>query len=136
MENAGNITTAELNKQLLKAAYAEAAQGKSELFRGLFRDDVTWSKIGTTSWSKTYTGRAELRAMHERLYALLDGPHLVSAQRFMADGDVVVVEALGKAMTKAGKPYNNSYCMIYRLAAGRIAEVKEYCDTALIDAVL
>jgi ketosteroid isomerase-like protein len=60
----------------------------------------------------------------------------VSAQRFIAEGDMVVVEARGRGTTKAGKPYDNTYCMVFRLANGKIEEVIEYSDTALIQAVL
>lgn len=124
------------NKELVRAIYEESARGESKLFRALAADELTWSKIGTTSWSKTYTGKQEVAEMFKRLFALLEGPHLVRAQRILAEGDVVVVEAVGQSRTKTGKPYNNSYCMIYRFQDGRIREVKEYCDTALIDAVL
>jgi ketosteroid isomerase-like protein len=38
--------------------------------------------------------------------------------------------------TKDGQPYNNDYCLIYRLRDGRIVEIREYCDSALTEAVL
>jgi ketosteroid isomerase-like protein len=133
---ANNVATIMDNKQLVRAIYEESARGESKLFRALAADDLTWWKIGTTSWSKTYSGKQAVSEMFKRLFALLEGPHLVSAQRIIADGDLVVVEASGRSTTKAGKAYNNSYCMIYRFADGMIMEVKEYCDTALIDAVL
>ena len=129
-------TTAAHNKELLRAAYAESARGESTLFDQLIADDVTFSKIGTTSWSKTYAGKDALKAMMQRLYALLEGRHIVEAQRFIADDDIVVVEAKGRSQTKTGKPYHNSYCLVFRLAEGKIKEITEYCDTALIEAVL
>ena len=124
------------NKELVHAIYEESARGESKLFRELAAEELTWSKIGTTSWSKTYVGKQAVGEMFKRLFALLAGPHLVNAQRIIAEGDLVVVEARGQSRTKAGKPYDNSYCMIYRFQDGKIKEVKEYCDTALIDAVL
>ena len=130
------VTPIKSNKELVHAIYEESARGESTLFRALAADELTWSKIGTTSWSKTYKGKQEVAEMFKRLYTLLEGPHRVSAQRIIAEGDTVVVEARGQSTTKTGKPYNNSYCMIYGFADGKIREVKEYCDTALIDAVL
>jgi len=56
--------------------------------------------------------------------------------RIIADGEYVVVESRGKVTTKAGKPYHNQYCQVFRLIDDKIVEVVEYCDTALIDAVL
>jgi ketosteroid isomerase-like protein len=40
----------------------------------------------------------------------------------------------GQATTKAGKPYNNTYCMVFRIANGKVQELTEYCDTELITA--
>lgn len=131
-----NLTAALRNKALLRAAHAESIQGRNTLFGQLLADDVTFFQIGTTSWSKTYVGKQAVQELFQRLYALLDGPHLVEPQRFIAEDDLVVVEARGRSMTKAGKPYHNQYCIIYRLADGKIREITEYCDTALIDAVL
>jgi ketosteroid isomerase-like protein len=47
----------------------------------------------------------------------------------------VVAQTSGRAETLDGTPYNNSYCQVIRIRGGRIAEVKEYFDTALVDAV-
>ena len=56
--------------------------------------------------------------------------------RFIARDDHGVVEARGEMRTKAGVPYNNEYCLIYRLKDGKIVEFREYCDSALTEAVL
>jgi 2-iminobutanoate/2-iminopropanoate deaminase len=48
----------------------------------------------------------------------------------------VVIEARGSATTKAGKPYNNAYCWIYRIAEGKMKEITEYLDTELATAAL
>jgi ketosteroid isomerase-like protein len=32
-----------------------------------------------------------------------------------------------------GRPYRNDYCLHYRIADGRIVELKEYMDTALCE---
>jgi uncharacterized protein len=56
--------------------------------------------------------------------------------RLTAEGDTVVVEARGHNTTKEGKAYNNVYCNVLQLEHGRLKEWIEYCDTALVDAVL
>ena len=48
----------------------------------------------------------------------------------------MIVEARGDNVTKAGQQYNNEYCFVFRLSDGKIKEVKEYADTALVEAVL
>lgn len=42
------------------------------------------------------------------------------------------MQAHGKATTKAGKPYNNTYCQVYRITDGKVREVTEYLDTELV----
>ena len=39
-------------------------------------------------------------------------------------------------LTKAGVPYNNEYCFVYRLEDGAIKEVTEYMDTELVTSAL
>ena len=53
-----------------------------------------------------------------------------------ADGDRVIVEWEGDAVTSEGKPYCNQYCFIFRMRDGRISEVTEYFCNTLADQVL
>lgn len=53
-----------------------------------------------------------------------------------AEGDRVVVEFEGNAMTSEGKPYCNQYCMVFTLRAGRILQVNEYFCNILADEAL
>jgi ketosteroid isomerase-like protein len=49
----------------------------------------------------------------------------------IAEGDYVVVESYAKdRMTKSGKPYNNTYCQVYKVVDGLVHEINEYADTA------
>ena len=54
----------------------------------------------------------------------------------IAEGDRVVAEFEGKAVTSDGKPYNNQYCMVFTLRNGRILQVNEYFCTLHADEVL
>jgi ketosteroid isomerase-like protein len=47
-----------------------------------------------------------------------------------------VVEGRGEMTSKTGVPYNNEYCLIYRLREGKIVEITEYNDSALCERVL
>ena len=50
----------------------------------------------------------------------------------VAQGDYVVVESYAEdRMTKSGKPYNNTYCQVYKVVDGLIHHITEYADTAL-----
>ena len=69
-------------------------------------------------------------AVLTELFAVLrqriEGRIKMIAQRILADGDFVVVEARGDNVTKTGARYDNSYCFVFRLAGGKLAEVTEY----------
>jgi len=58
------------------------------------------------------------------------------AFNFIAEGDYVVVEARGDNVTRSGLRYDNQYCMVWRIENGKIKEIKEYCDSALVERVL
>jgi ketosteroid isomerase-like protein len=70
------------------------------------------------------------------LRAKIEGRVKTRAQRIIADGDFVAVEARGDNVTKAGEPYCNTYCFVFRFQAGELKEVTEYQDTELAARVL
>ena len=39
-------------------------------------------------------------------------------------------------MTKAGLRYDNQYCLVFRIENGKIKQIKEYCDSTLVERVL
>lgn len=55
-----------------------------------------------------------------------------------AIGQKVIIECAGEAIQLNGQPYNNRYIMIFVFSedTGKLIEVREYCDTALVKAVM
>jgi ketosteroid isomerase-like protein/quercetin dioxygenase-like cupin family protein len=125
------------NKQLLERIFAGMEQGDSKLFVESMADDFRWTVSGNSRWSRTYAGKqvvlAELLAPLRQRIA---GRVKTAAVRFIAEGDLVAVEARGSNTTKEGVAYNNSYCFVFRVVGGRLTEVTEYMDTQLAAAVL
>jgi uncharacterized protein len=120
------------NKQLLQHVFSELSKGNPRPFAESLADDVRWTIIGTTEWSKTFDGKqAVLTELLGPLSANFDEPIRVTAHRFIAEDDFVVVEGRGQATTRAGKAYNNTYCWVYRIADGKVQEMTEYLDTQL-----
>ncbi|WP_315706732.1 MULTISPECIES: nuclear transport factor 2 family protein [unclassified Bradyrhizobium] len=128
--------TVAANKQLLQDLFADITAGNRQRFVDHIADDVTMQITGHYSWSQTFRGKEALvRDLYDYLATILAHRRTIPL-RFYADGDYVIVEARGEMRTKAGIPYNNDYCLIYRLQSGRIIEIREYCDSALTEAVL
>ena len=123
------------NKRLMHHIFAELANGNAQPFVDSMADDFSWTISGTTKWSKKYAGKqAVIGELLAGLQVALNPPIRLIAERFFADDDHVVVEAYGINTTKTGKPYNNRYCFVFRLANGKLQELTEYLDTELVSA--
>ena len=99
-------------------------------------DDLVWRTIGTGSWSGEFRGKP---AIIEQIFrplnrALAERATLTTG--VIDGGDVVVVQARGRNLTRKGERYDNDYAFVLHFRDGRIARYEEYCDTALIDRVL
>lgn len=124
------------NKQVVLDFYEASARGDMEACFALLADDVTWSNIGTTRFSGTYDGKqAIMENLVGPLFGQLKAGIASRLEHMIAEGDTVVAQTAGQAETLDGTPYNNTYCQVFRIRDGKIAAVREYMDTALIDAV-
>jgi len=125
------------NKRLLQTIFAELANGNAAPFAEAMADDFTWEALGQTAWSGSYVGKkAVIGELWRSLGQEMEGRIKSIPHRFAADGDIVVVEARGDNTTKAGKPYRNTYCMVFELANGKLKHCTEYMDTELVTKVL
>ncbi|MFC5181234.1 nuclear transport factor 2 family protein [Actinomadura harenae] len=125
------------NKAILQGVFAETAKGNGRPFLDALADDVRWTIVGRTAWSRTYEGkRVVLDELLRPLSEQLGGRNVVSAGRFVAEGDVVVVEGRNHSTTSSGHAYPNRYCWIFVMRDGKVAEITEYTDTQLIAEVL
>lgn len=125
------------NKQRLQTAFAELAKSNSGPFVELLADDVSWTIAGKSKWSKSFRGKQEvLTGLLAPVSAMFAEPFTLTPHRIIADDDVVVVEARGRGITKAGASYDNSYCLVFRMAGGQVKEVTEYMDTELATTIL
>lgn len=99
-----------------------------------FASDAVWIIPGTTRWSGTYSGKAAIaRDLLAPLTAEMANLGRFEIDNMVAEGNYVVVEghASGR-LTKSGRTYNNTYCLVCEIVAGKIRKLTEYCDTELI----
>ena len=124
------------NAQLVTAIFEEVAKGNGAPFWEACRDDVVWRTIGEGSWSGEFVGKQTIideifrplnRVLAER--ATIPG-------RLIDGGDVIVLQARGKNLTRDGQRYDNDYAFVIHFRDGKIARYEEYCDTDLIARVL
>lgn len=119
------------NKEVVRSM--GAAKGLDAMLATM-HDDVRWTIIGNTKWSGTMNGKTEIiNRLLKPIFAELETPGSNTVDNVIGEGDFVVVQqhASGRT-TKSGKPYNNTYCLVFKVTGGKIQEITEYCDTELI----
>ena len=125
------------NKRILQEAFAALESGDGKPFVDCMADDFAWTVMGTTPWSRTYSGKAAVqRELMAPLFSQFAERYTNRAIRFIAEDDYVVVQCQGRVTTKSGHAYNNDYCYICRFSDGRMVALTEYLDTALVEKAL
>ncbi|PQE31935.1 hypothetical protein CJF32_00001536 [Rutstroemia sp. NJR-2017a WRK4] len=75
--------------------------------------------------------------VRNRLLPRLDGGITMKSNTMDIIGQKVIIEASGTAKQKNGRPYNNRFCWIFIFNdAGKIVEIREYMNTALVQEVM
>lgn len=121
------------NKKIIQDAFAAWGRGDGAAFFNTLDDNVRWTVIGSCPVSRTYNSKQEFfEGAAKPLSARLAGPIQPTVQNIIAENDFVVLQWEGRATTKSGKPYNNSYCWVMRLADGKVKEGTAYIDTELV----
>jgi ketosteroid isomerase-like protein len=121
------------NKKIIQDAFAAWGRGDGAAFFNILDDNVRWTVIGSCPVSRTYNSKKEFfEGAAKPLSARLAGPIQPTVRNVIAENDAVVLQWEGHATTKSGKPYNNSYCWVMRLADGKVKEGTAYIDTELV----
>jgi len=122
------------NKQVIRDFFEALCGGDMDGALALCHDDVVWTIIGDTPVSKTFHGHKgvaeDLMGEVARVVKEEDGLR-VDIIEMIAEGDKVVARAQGTITGNHG-PYNNTYCHVFTVRDGKIADDVEYLDTALI----
>ena len=132
----GGTMNLKKNKQIIQSFYDAANNGDMESCFGLLADNVTWINIGSTKFSGTYAGKDNLiENLLGPVFGGLKAGIFSTIDNLIAEDDYVVVQFRGTAETKDGRPYNNTYCHVFRIENEMIVEVTEYFDTELTSSV-
>jgi ketosteroid isomerase-like protein len=125
------------NKQLVQQIFERMAEGDTRALVDALADDCRWTFPGSWSWAGTWEPKqVVMDELLTPLVAQFADRYRSEADFVLADGDRVVVQARGRVTTKRGDEYRQTYCYVFRVADGRITEVIEHCDTALVERVL
>jgi hypothetical protein len=124
-------------REVVLEFFARLGRGDVAGLIELYHPDLVYTVMGRTPLSGTYRGLPEVqRRLFAPVFARVDGLALV-CEETIAEGERVVALAGGKGTAKpSGEPYQNRYVFVYRVREGRIVEVSEYLDTALVETAL
>jgi ketosteroid isomerase-like protein len=125
--------TKEQNKEIVRRAIAALSRGDMDGFLADAADDVTLAVMG--SMFPPIQGKPKvLKGLRNALVARLEGGGAIAMtiENLIAEGDYVAEQARGKARTKDGKDYNNTYCRVWRITDGKVRSIHEYLDTELV----
>ena len=101
------------NKQLLQDIFAATARGDSRPLVESMAKNFRWTIAGTGQWSRTYDKQAVLTELFPALRARIEGRIKMIPQRFIADGDHVVV-ASGEIDLAAPVPAERSPAKVWQ----------------------
>lgn len=119
--------------------YMKAIQaGDEQALRDAFHPDATWWLPGELPISKTWRGRDAILGdfLGTVMSRFVPGSLAFTTHSAVVDGDAAVLEWTVEATTADGKPYKNDYMAIFEYRDGRIAAVREYMDTGVMQRLL
>ncbi|MFM9924503.1 nuclear transport factor 2 family protein [Variovorax sp. H27-G14] len=124
------------NAQLVSDVFDEIAKGNGAPFWAACHQDVVWRTIGESSWSGEFSGKQTIieEVLRPLNYALAERATIPA--RIVDGGDVIVLQARGKNLTRDGQRYENDYVFVIHFEDGKIVRYEEYCDTELMARVL
>ena len=121
----------------VRAIFRHMETGNRAGFLACVHDDVDWTVMGTHPLAGHYTSKAAfVAATYERLKRLLIGDSLMTITGVLMAGETAIVEMQGRATAKNGDPYNNVFCWICTFRDGKIAKVRAYLDSALVQRLI
>lgn len=124
------------NAQRVSDIFDELAKGNGAPFWEACHDDVVWRTIGEGSWSGEFRGKQTIIDEVFRPLSRVLVERATVPTRLVDGGDVIVLQARGRSLTREGKRYDNDYVFVIHFADGKIVRYEEYCDTELIARVL
>jgi uncharacterized protein len=113
------VTVSDANKAVLIEANAAVSRGDHEGFLRHCTDDTHWHFLGDRSLAGKEAVRAYMRETYRQ-------PPRFHVDRFIAEGDYVTAVGEITLTDDAGRRTRYAYCDVWRLAGGKIAELKAY----------
>ncbi|MEQ8660413.1 MAG: nuclear transport factor 2 family protein [Gammaproteobacteria bacterium] len=121
-------------QKIVQQWFDHIAAGNAEAAFALFAEDIVYDLKGTTPVSGVYRGLDQLvNDFFVPWRKQIDGDLVVHVDELIGTGERGVALRPGEARTVLDLPYNNDYAFVFTVKNGKITEVAEFLDTALVE---
>lgn len=119
----------------LREGYAAFARGDVPTVLALLSEDVTWESPASLPFGGTFRGRSEVGGFFASLQEHMTELQ-VTPDRFVADGDLVVVLGRDTGRATSGESFDLTFTHTWTFRDGEIVGFVEHLDTAAMNAAL
>ncbi|MWV27767.1 nuclear transport factor 2 family protein [Aurantiacibacter rhizosphaerae] len=124
----------EANKRVVREFLKHMSAMNAPEMAKWITDDFTIVHTPASVLHGTYSA-AEMPALAEKITATLPNGIQLHITDMFAERDAVIVQATGTATSASGKPYNNTYLLLFKVRDGRVVSMTEYLDSILVNEV-
>ncbi|KAH8806120.1 hypothetical protein F5884DRAFT_860703 [Xylogone sp. PMI_703] len=124
-------------KDYIRSLLDSVEHGDGSAFWSQVAPDVDWTVMGASPPAGRYLSLDEcMQATYHKLQKFIDGQLKLSIRHLLVDGLWSTLELEARGVCKNGRQYVNAYALIMRWSEeGKVVEVRDYLDTALIKEV-
>ena len=120
----------ESNKELVKSTWQAFVKGDIKTAFANMSDEVSWLIPGNlNNLSGLRKGKAAILEFARNAVKTFPDGLQTQINRVYGDGDTVILELTNRGKLVNGRDYDNEYCFVFEVEAGRIRRVREYVDT-------
>jgi uncharacterized protein len=125
-----SISTVEKNKAIVTEFLEVFSTGDVTGIAERLHDHATWWVSGSIEGLSGTYSKDQMTSLLKGVTTLYkQGALHITPLEMIAEGDCVAVEAESYAELQNGRVYNSLYHFLFRIADGKIMQVKEYMDT-------
>lgn len=121
--------SAETNKELVTNFWNAFSKGDIKTAFASMSDEVSWLIPGNLPISGLRKGKAEILNFARSAAQTFPNGLKSELRRVYCDGDTVLIEMTNRGKLFNGRDYENEYCFVFEIEAGKIRRVREYVDT-------
>jgi len=122
--------TSDASKAVVRRWFEAVEAGAADLSE-MLAEDVRWWVPPGSPLGGTYEGKAAVLGLMSSGIDRYDAatPLRIEVVSILAEGERVAAEVVLEARTARGEDYRNHYHFAFRVAGGKLREVREYVDT-------